>query len=306
MPESNSSFTFLTRHIQNLRGGSQPILAQASDGQLYVVKFANNPQGANVCFNESAGSELYRAFGLAVPSWKQLMVTDSFLDRNPDCWMLSPEGRLRPESGMCFGSLFLGGKGVRMLEILPRNSFKRVQNHQSFWKAWMIDICAEHADNRQAIFLEGPQRDLEAFFVDMGHGFGGPKGELRPRLQASRYLDPCIYQCVSSEYLQSLEAGARHLDADLLWHRIQTLPDNWKTRSALDAFARCLGNLSTSSLIESILNVMVETLRQANGREYKNLECGPRTQASVLHPGVQAAELGQRFVANSAGHPACA
>ncbi|MDR3750948.1 MAG: hypothetical protein P4K94_05620 [Terracidiphilus sp.] len=193
-----------------------------------------------------------------------------------------------------------------MLEILPRNSFKRVQNHQSFWLAWMIDICSEHADNRQAIFLEGAQRDFQAFFIDMGHCFGGPKGELQPRLQASRYLDPCIYQCVSSEYLQSLETGARHLDADLLWHRIRTLPDNWKTGSALDAFARCLGSLSTSSLIESILNVMVETLRQANGREYKNLKCGPRTQVSVLHPGVQTAELGRCFVANSASHPACA
>ena len=306
MSASGKSFAFLTRHIQNLRGGSQPFLAEASDGLLYVVKFTNNPQGTNLCFNESAGNELYRAFGLAVPSWKPLLVSDSFLDRNPDCWMLTPEGRLRPDSGMCFGSRYLGGEGMRLLEILPGNSFKRVQNHQSFWQAWMIDICAGHVDNRQAIFLEGAQRELEAFFVDMGHLFGGPKGELQPKLQASRYLDPRIYQSVSSEYFRSLEADVRCLNVDLLWRRIQALPDDWKTASALGAFARCLCSLSTSSLIESILNVMVETLRQANGREYKNLECGQRTQVSVLHTGVQAAELGHRFVANSAGHPACA
>jgi len=61
---------------------------------------------------------------------------------------------------MCFGSRYLGGEGMRLLEILPGNSFKRVQNHQSFWQAWMIDICAGHVDNRQAIFLEGAQREL--------------------------------------------------------------------------------------------------------------------------------------------------
>ena len=47
----------VTRHIQKLRGGSQPILAEASDGRLYVVKFANNPQGANLLFNESMGRD---------------------------------------------------------------------------------------------------------------------------------------------------------------------------------------------------------------------------------------------------------
>src|ERR1039457_415092 len=119
MPALERSFSRVTRYIRNFHGGSQPILAQASDGLQYVVKFNNNLQGPNVPFNESVGSELYRACGLAVPSWKPLLVSDTFLDQNPDCWMQTPEGRLRPASGLCFGSRFLGAEGTRLLEILP-------------------------------------------------------------------------------------------------------------------------------------------------------------------------------------------
>ena len=151
------------RYIRNLRGGSQPILVQASDGLLYVVKFTNNLQGANLCFNEGIGTELYRACRLAVPSWRPLLVTDAFIGRNPDCWMQTPEGRLRPDPGLCFGSRFLGDSGMRLLEILPSTSFKRVRNLKNFWLAWMIDICAHHADNRQALFHEDPERPAERF-----------------------------------------------------------------------------------------------------------------------------------------------
>lgn len=146
---------FVTHYFCLVRGGSQPILARASDGFLYVVKFANNPQGPNLLFNESAGGELYRACGLHVPDWKPLVVSDSFIDRNPDCWMRTTVGRLRPASGLCFGSRFLGLNGKRLFEILPGSMYKRVRNQSSFWLAWLIDVCAEHVDNRQAIFVKG-------------------------------------------------------------------------------------------------------------------------------------------------------
>jgi hypothetical protein len=298
----NTNSSVVTRYIRNLHGGSQPILAQANDGLLYVVKFTNNLQGANLPFNESIGTELYRACGLAVPSWKPLLVTDSFIDRTPDCWMQTPDGRLRPSSGLCFGSLFLGGDGIRLLEILPRTSFKRVHNRKSFWLAWLIDICAGHADNRQAIFLEDAMLGLKAFFVDQGHLFGGPKGELRRHFLASRYLDPRIYQSISPQHLLNLHKAARCLDVDQLWQRIQALPDGWKTKSAIDRFEQCLCRLSTPNLIQNIVETMVEAQRQANVREETKQ---PNERKSVLRPRIQAAGLEHRLVANRASHLAC-
>jgi hypothetical protein len=303
---SGGTYAFLTRHIKNFRGSSQPILAEASDGLLYIVKFTNNVQGANVCFNEGVGNELYRAFGLTVPSWKPLLITDSFLDQNPGCWMQTPEGRLRPESDLCFGSRFLGCDGERLLEILPGTSIKRVRNIDTFWLAWMIDICAEHADNRQALFLEDSQRILEAFFIDHGHLFGGPNGEFEPHLVAPRYLDPRIYQSVSSEYLLNLKKAALRLDVDQLWQRMQTLPNNWKTVSALNKFDQCLCRFSNGDILQSIINLMVETQRQANRSKCREQGSGQERPCSVLCAGIQTTKLEHGLAANGTGHPACA
>ena len=304
MTAFGKDFTRVTRYIRNLRGGSQPILSQASDGLLYVVKFTNNLQGANLPFNESIGSELYRACGLAVAQWKPLLVTDAFIDRNPDCWMQTPEGRLRPESGLCFGSRFLGGDGVRLLEILPGASFKRVLNFQNFWLAWMIDICAHHADNRQALFQEDAQGHLSAYFIDHGHLFGGPKGEQQSRFLASRYLDPRIYQSVSSKHLLRFQKIAGSLDVDQLWRQIQALPQGWKTDSALCAYSECLGRLSNATLLRNIIDSMVDAQQRTN--ECKDDQSGRKPQRAVLCFGVPAKGGGRRLAASGVHYHACA
>jgi hypothetical protein len=291
-----NNFLFLTRYIHNLRGGSQPILAEASDGLLYVVKFINNLQGPNLLFNESAGNELFRACGLAVPSWRPVFVSDSFIDQNPDCWMQTPEGRLRPDSGLCFGSRFLGGDGIRLLEILPGTSFKRVRNHESFWLAWMIDICADHADNRQAIFVEDAEGGLDAHFVDSGHLFGGPKGEQRMPFQASCYLDSRIYQCVSSQQRRNFQTIAGSIDVDQLWRRIQTLPSDWKTATALKNFADCVDRLSIVNLLQSILDTMTDTIQRASEFERNEEQYRRKPPGRILCLGVQAARMGRRII----------
>ena len=55
------------RFIRKMRGGSQPILVEASDRNLYVVKSQDNLQGRNVLFNEVVGSEMFRQVGLPGP-----------------------------------------------------------------------------------------------------------------------------------------------------------------------------------------------------------------------------------------------
>jgi hypothetical protein len=234
------------------------------------------------------------------------LATDAFLDQNPDCWLQTAEGNLRPDSGLCFGSRFLGGEGIRLFEILPGTSFKQVRNLPSFWLAWLIDICAMHAENRQAIFLETASGGLDAFFIDNGHLFGGPKGELRPHFLASRYLDPRIYQSVSSQYLLEMQKLAGSLDVDQLWERTKALPEDWKTKSALDGFAQCLDRLSSPRFLLDILGMMLDVYQWTNGFESTGIENRRKPPAGVLHPGVQTSGQERRPVANSFGHPACA
>lgn len=258
MSLGGGDFALVTRHIRKLRGGSQPILALASDGLLYVVKFTNNLQGTNVTFNESVGTELYRACNLPVPPWKKLLVTDSFLDKNPDCWMETPDGRIRPDSGMCFGSRFLGQNEMRLLEILPSASFKRVRNHADFWLAWMLDICAEHADSRQAIFAEDSSGWLDTFFIDHGHLFGGPDGTQATHSKVSTYLDPRIYQDLPFTYLFELLVAFKSLDVDKLWKSIIALPDDWKSISGVRNVGRCLDRVSRPFYLHRVLCTIIE------------------------------------------------
>jgi hypothetical protein len=303
---SIKNLAVVTRHIRKLRGGSQPILAQASDGLLYVVKFRNNLQGSNVLFNESIGTELYRACNLPVPSWKLLLVTDSFIDDNPESWLETTEGFLRPNAGICFGSRFLGEDGRYALEILPGTSFSKVRSRKNFWLAWLVDACAGHADNRQAVFLEDGAGWLDAYFFDHGHLFGGPQGELQPKIEASCYLDPRIYPTLSVLQLTNIRKSLRFLQVDELWRQIQTLPDDWKSESALFRFAQCLGRLSTASFLQNTVDMIVgaqEKYNEREGNKWQNMRKQPR---AVPRLGDQGTRMGQCFLVKGADRAICA
>jgi hypothetical protein len=301
-----SGFALVTQYIRKLRGGSQPILAEASDGLLYVVKFTNNLQGANLSFNESAGTELYRACKLPVPSWKPLLVTDSFLDRNPDCWMETPEGRLRPRAGLCFGSRFLGDSESRIFEILPKSSFASVRNRNSFWLAWLIDICAAHADNRQAVFCEDAKRNLKAVFLDHGHLFGGPKGEQNPPFLTSRYLDPRVYESVFLLYLMDLPRLASIIDAERLWRRVDALSLDWKTPSGFGAFGHCLDRLANAKLLQNIVDTMIDAHQRTDRFARDDSPNRRKPPMAVLRPGVPVAEFVHGAAFDRVGGSRCA
>jgi hypothetical protein len=285
---------FVTHYVRSLRGGSQPILARASDGFLYVVKFANNPQGPNLLFNESAGSELYLACGLPVPDWTPLWVSDSFLDGNRDCWMQAPNGRLRPASGLCFGSRYLGLDGERLLEILPGSMFNRVRNQVSFWLAWLIDVCAEHVDNRQAIFVEDAEGWLDACFVDHGHLFGGPTAESNRNFRVSRYLDPRIYAGVSFRALLDFHRRLQTLDLDKLRQRIEAIPSQWSHASARERFDCCLQRLKTDSLVQNVIETIANDLGRRAETEAGNIESERTPSSAILRPGPDDAGFGRK------------
>ena len=248
------------RFVRKLRGGSQPVLVEASDGLLYVLKFRNNLQGANLAFNESIGAQIYKAFALPVPTWKPLVLSTDFVDQTPGCWMETMDGRLRPEPGICFASRFLGQRGARLLEILPGTSFRHVVNRNCFWLAWVVDICCEHTDNRQALFVDGPEGRLHTWFIDMGHLFGGAGGEPQTRHFArSRYLEPRVYAKIGSEEMAGFYRMMRSLDVDGLWRASRILPRDWVSATAMRMFFSSLDTLANADLCYEILQVLVDT-----------------------------------------------
>lgn len=275
----------LSRHLRNLRGGAQSILAEATDGKTYVVKFRNNLQGPNVCFNDAMGSELYRACGLPVPAWKPVFLNELFVIHNPDCWLHDQETRQPPETGLCFGSQFLGGDDIELTEIYKgRLSF--IKNRKDFWLAWLVDTSAFHKDRRQAILRKRPGCRLEVIFIDHGHLFGGPKGDLRRySSKCCRYYDPHVYTPLSHVDRSEILVRLRSFNADKLWRQVRQIPEEWVTESAFANFSVCLNRLSDAKMLENNLDEINE-IHIGSSNERERFELPEKALWEILFPGV--------------------
>ena len=281
---------FVTRFIRKLRGGSQPILVEASDGIKYVLKFSNNPQGRNVLFNEAMGTELYCAAGLPAPIWKPLIITNEFLDQTPQCWLETAKYCFKPKPGLCYASRYLERDGVRLWELLPGSSFTRVVNKGDFYLAWLLDICARHDDNRQALF-ECSDDGIRATFFDHGYMFSGPNGEIKkPHFCKCTYLDRRIYEGDQHPHWREIAKVVLKIDVDNLWTRAEQLPKEWLTTSALRNFAACLSVLTNRSAVDTIAELVAGcSLVEKDKREFREQERQQGLPQWLLRTGVQGA-----------------
>jgi hypothetical protein len=265
--------------IQKLRGGSQPILVKASDGFLYVVKFLDNLQGPNVPFNEALGTQLFRQAGLPAPEWSLVQISEDFLNRNPECWLETEHGWRRPKEGLCFGSRFLNSKNGSLFEILPQSYFSRIRNRRDFTKAWVLDVLCGHSDNRQAIFVQGQTKWLEAHFIDHGHLFGGADGLASPVFWASQYLDPDIYGIAGVEDAWDIENSLHEIDLTALADTIDTLPSAWKTAEALCRFELFRQRMSDPLRLRNTIHLILglwDRAGESYDRDLSQSAAGPR------------------------------
>jgi hypothetical protein len=247
-----------------MRGGSQSSLIGASDGNFFVLKLANNPQGPNTLFNEAFGAILAQSLGLPVPDWRPVQVSREFIARNPDLSFSIPEGVCAPAPGLHFGSKFvIGSQDEEVFEIVPSRWMERVEKPHLFAGMLLLDIWTENVDRRQVLFIERAEnRCLEVVFFDNGHMFGGPHGDRKLRCPQS-----CAY------YLQQIYAKAFDSGATETWLRtiedwtetilqamIERVPQEWRTRSLeRDTIARLMQNRKSlrrraKTALEELLN----------------------------------------------------
>jgi hypothetical protein len=177
--------------IRKMRGGSQPALIRCNDDKLYVVKFSRNPQGPNVLANEVLGSELLNIFNLPTPQWKVVVLSTGFLKENSDAFLETLSGTSSIESGLHFGSEFLGGDETgQAYEWLPKGLSRRVANLEDFLGIYIFDVWMNHCDHRQSIFTTGDANaSFRAVFIDNGHLCGGPEWKRVSRQGESLSLD---------------------------------------------------------------------------------------------------------------------
>jgi hypothetical protein len=172
------------------------MLIQASDGLSYVLKMASRKLKNELPLREALGSELATRIGLTVASWQPIYVSDDFIDDCLGSWPQAPDGsKLRPESGYYFGSQQLGSKaGERVYDFLPSALLSRIENRPEFVGMLLLDIWANHANYRQAVFLHpSDSSSLKAVFIDHGAMFSNERDVLLTPM-AGRYSDSRMYK----------------------------------------------------------------------------------------------------------------
>jgi hypothetical protein len=162
-----------TQHVRRMRGGAQSHLMRASDGQLYVVKFRNNPQHVRVLANEFIVTRLAELAGLPVPPVELIEVNSWLIEHTPDLRMQLAGASFPCVPGLQFGSRYaqLPWEGP-VLDWLPQSMLDRVRNLDAFTGMLAIDKWLCNADSRQAIFFrKGRARNYTVNFIDHGYCF---------------------------------------------------------------------------------------------------------------------------------------
>ena len=236
------SFPYLraTECIRKMRGGSQSCLIRAEDGNFYIVKFLDNPQGSNILFNEAFGAELMRTIDIQVPKWCQIFFSDEFIYANPSMWFEYETSIQKPAAGFHFGSLCVSPHGAGIIyEMAPKSRFHLIANREQFVGVFLFDLWANQGDSRQAIFVqEVSGRAIHASFIDQGYLFGYGRHVRRDTPIAKMYIDPIVYSDLNIEMLLNLwESKILSINIEEIRNSFEKLmiPREWYTPRILDS-----------------------------------------------------------------------
>lgn len=198
------------RLVRKMRGGAQAHLMEADDGQFYVVKFRENPQGRRILLNEWFGACFLRYLGIACPEPALIRITDDFLREHPTAGMQFGSRLVRPESGWHFGSRYPGDPDrLAVYDFVPDTLLSRVENLSEFAGMLVFDKWACNADARQSVFIRariseyapaagvrGQRMGFVALMIDHGYLFNGPHWECVDTPGSGLYFRPLVYHGV--------------------------------------------------------------------------------------------------------------
>src|ERR1700761_1443518 len=217
--------------IRRMRGGAQSQLMLGADGNLWVVKFQNNPQHRRVLANELIASRLAELIGLTIPKTDVVEVSDWLIRNSPGMLMEFGKGvRELCAPGLQFGSQFVGGlMPGQVVDYLPEPQMEEVRNLSEFAGILALDKWTGNCNGRQAVFERRPrERKYRAVFIDQGYCFNAgewtfPDSPLRgvfPRNQ--------VYARVTGwESFEPWLTRVEEFRAEELWAIADAVPPEW-------------------------------------------------------------------------------
>jgi len=214
-----------------MRGGAQSQLMLGADGNLWVVKFQNNPQHLRVLANELIATRIAEATGLTVPQSDVVDVSPWLIANSSEMMMELGRGQREPcASGLQFGSRFIGGATPgQVVDYLPAPQMDDVRNLAEFAGMLVVDKWTGNCNGRQAVFERRPrERRYKAVFIDQGFCFNAgewtfpdvplrgvfPRNQVYARVRGWESFEPWL-------------SRVEEFPADALWKIADAVPPEW-------------------------------------------------------------------------------
>jgi len=201
-----------------------------ADGQVYVVKFQNNPQHVRVLANEFLASRIAAAAGLTAPETELVEVSSWLVENTPELEMDLGRTRVRCATGLQFGSRFVGGlMPGQVVDYLPEEQMAEVRNLGEFAGILALDKWTGNANGRQAVFARRQrERRYRAVFIDYGYCFHAGEWRFEDLPLRGVYYRNDVYREIAGwdafePWLTRLETMA----ADTVWAAANEVPPEW-------------------------------------------------------------------------------
>ncbi len=218
--------------IRRMRGGAQSELMLGSDGNLWVVKFQNNPQGVRILANELLATRLAAALGLAVPPCDVVELSEWLIANTPGLEMDHGHGRReRPRPGLHFGSRYAGGlMPGHVVDYLPGDQLGEVRNLAEFAGMLLVDKWTGNANGRQAVFVRSArERRYRAVFIDQGFCMNAGNWTEFPDapLRGIYGRNPVYAGVTGWGSFEPWLSRAETMPAETLWRIAEAVPPEW-------------------------------------------------------------------------------
>ncbi len=217
--------------IRRMRGGAQSQLMLGADGNLWVVKFKNNPQHLRVLANELIATRIAEAVGLSVPKSDVVEVSGWLIENSPEMVVDLGRGqRERCASGLQFGSRFVGGlMPGQVVDYLPEPQMDEVRNLAEFAGMLVVDKWTGNCNGRQAVFERRPrERKYRATFIDQGYCFNAGEWTFPDAPLRGVFARNQVYASIRGwESFEPWLTRVEEFDGDVLWRVAEEIPPEW-------------------------------------------------------------------------------
>ncbi len=223
---------YAVQHIRRMRGGSQPHLLRASDGEYFVTKFSNNPQHIRILANEMFATQLGLWLGLPMPQVTAIEVSARLIERTPEL-SIQMNGRDIPcSTGLQCGSRYPCGRAndpVEIFDYLPESMLEATPGKLQLARCLVLDKWLGNSDGRQAIFTRRPrERNFQVLLIDQGHCLNAGEWTFPDQSLRGVYGRNCVYRDVTGwESFEPTLSKAEQSSFEDIWRCAEGIPPEW-------------------------------------------------------------------------------